>query len=158
VDIDTTDLDGLRRACANYSEQLQRKVTVDAASMQFVAVAGDNLDAITMPAALRRRVWTVLANEMASGPTIAGPGPSRWTILTERTQRTRPSCPANLHYAGVTLVPRGSKIILPSCRDTTGSYMWIEAPRPSLRLPAWSRVLTTAARIVAAQLDCEGAS
>lgn len=155
VAIDTVDLDHLRRACASYTEQLQRLVTVDAATMQIVAIAGDNLDAIIMPAALGQRVWTMLANEMAAGPTIAGPGPSRWTILTECQPRARPSCPAGLRRAGVTLVPRGSTIILPSSRGTTASYMWVHLPG---QLPAWSRVMTTAGRIVAAQPDAKQAS
>jgi hypothetical protein len=154
----TAAIDDLHRVCVSYSEQLQRTVVVDAAARRIVAIAGHNLDAITMPAALGRRVWTALATEMAAGPTIAGPGPSRWTILTQRTQQTDPMCSTNLSRAGVTPIPRGSKIVLPSLRGTTATYMWIEAPRPALRLPAWSRVMTTVSRIVAAQSGAECAS
>lgn len=155
---DTAGVESLRRTCASYSEHLQRTVVVDEPSTRIVAIAGDDLDAITMPAALGRHVWTVLAAEMAAGPTIAGPGPSRWTFLTERTHKTRLTCSRSLHNSGVTLVPSGSQIILPSWQDTTATYVWIEAPRPALPMPAWSRVMSTASRIVAAQSRDECAS
>jgi hypothetical protein len=157
-DTDATDIDDVHRACANYREYLQRRVSVDAASRCIVAIAGDNLDAITMPAELGRRVWTLLAADMAAGPTIAGPGPSRWTILTQQVGRDRLTCPARLYNARVTLVPRGAQIILPSPRDTTQTYMWIEMPRPFLQLPMWSRVMTTASHIVAGRSVDERAS
>jgi hypothetical protein len=157
-DNDATDIDDVHRACANYCEHLQRAVSIDAASQRIVAIAGDNLDAITMPAELGRRVWTVLAADMPAGPTIVGPGPSRWTILTQRVGRDRLSCPARLHDARVTLVPRGAQIILPSPRDTTQTYLWIEAPRPFLQLPMWSRVMTMASQIVAGRSVDERAS
>jgi hypothetical protein len=113
-----------------------------------VAIAGNDLDAIMMPAELGRRVWTDLAAKLLAGPTIVGPGPHRWTMLTQKTARERLTCPPQLHHAHINLIPRGAQIILPSPRDAMHLYSWIEPPRPSLRLPTWSQVMATAAHFV----------
>lgn len=146
---DATAVDALQRVCAAYSAYLRCPVTVDQATQRVVVIAGDDLDAITMPEELGRSVWTALAAKLVAGPTIVGPGPHRWTILTQRAERERVACSRELHLARVNVIPRGAQIVLPSHRDTTQTWSWIEPPRPSLRLPTWSAVMTIAAHMLA---------
>ncbi len=147
-DASAADLADLQSACTIYSGYLRRPVMVHAATRRIVAIAGNDLDAIMMPAELGRSVWTALAANLLAGPTIVGPGRHWWTMLTQKAARERLDCPPRLHHAHVNLVPRGAQIILPSPRDTTHVYSWIETPRPSLRLPTWWKVMSIAAHVV----------
>lgn len=147
-DSSATDLADLRNTCATYSAHLKRPIVVDVATRRIVAIAGNDLDAITMPAQLGRRLWAELASNLQVGPTIVGPGPHWWTMLTQKSLRVRMTCPPQLHRAHVNLIPRGAQIVLPSPRDTENLYSWIEPPRPSLWLPTWAHVMAAAAHLV----------
>lgn len=144
-------LDDVQRVCVAYNAYLRSPVTIDHKTQRIVVIAGDGLDAITMPEEVGRAVWTALATTLVAGPTIVGPGPHRWTILTQRAARGNLACSRQLHLARVNVIPRGAPIVLPTPGDTTQTWSWVEPPRPSLRLPTWSAVMAIIAHLLAGE-------
>lgn len=118
------------------------------------AIAGEAVDAITMPPAFGALVQAELEIMMLAGPVVEGPSDEPWTFLTQLANTRSPAVPADLLALGVRLVPAGSRVMLPGTPDRPGRRSWITPPA-SRRAPAiWSCVIG-AARRVAARLRAE---
>jgi hypothetical protein len=103
------------------------------------------MDAITMPAALGRRVLAELQIAMLAGPVISGPG-EWWTFITEPATAPRPAVPAELCRAKVHIAPRGAHVVIPPRRE---ALEWIKRPQPQHALPPWSVVIGATRRVAA---------
>lgn len=97
-----------------------------------VLVAGEAVDAISVPAEFAEHVQAELEIMLLAGPVVAEDG--SWTFLTQPANTECPRVPADLLSLGVRLVPAGTRIAL-----TTET-----ADRP----PAiWSTVIGAARRV-----------
>lgn len=133
----------LADARTEYEERLGWPVRIDVAPRRLVAVAGEHMDAIMMPAQLGRHVLAELQIAMLAGPVIAGPAES-WTFLSAPATAPRPSVPAQLRQANVQVTPRGAHVVIPSRREAAE---WIKRPQPQRTLPPWSVVIGVTRRV-----------
>ena len=94
--------------------------------------AGENVDAISMPAAFGALVRTELGIMMLAGPVVADDDGSL-TFLTRRADTRRPSVPTDLLPLGVREVPAGTPVAA--------------GDRPGEPLPIWWTVIGAARRV-----------
>jgi hypothetical protein len=84
--------------------------------------AGENVDAISMPAAFGALVLAELDIMMLAGPVIADDHGS-WLFLTERADARQSTVPADLLPLGVRVVPAGTPVA-PADRPGRAPAIW----------------------------------
>ncbi|MBB5158887.1 hypothetical protein BJ970_006486 [Saccharopolyspora phatthalungensis] len=140
----------LAQDAARYAELLGCSLDIDAATGRIIAVTGDALDAITMPAELGTRVAAGLAISLMSGPILRSPNQRTWTFLTRPCRMATHDVPADLRTAKVSAIARGTKLILPSRWPSPVTPHWVVAPTSTPRtLPGCQPVLGIARRVLA---------
>ncbi len=82
-----------------------------------VLVAGETVDAISMPAAFAALVRAELDIMMLAGPVVADDDDGSWTFLTERADTRQPTMPNDLLPLGVRAVPAGTPVALFAAAD-----------------------------------------
>ena len=132
-------------------DQLGGPVAVETWTRRPVLVAGEAVDAITMPAAFAELVQCELGIMMLAGPVVAGPEGS-WTFLTQLANTRSAAVPADLLALGVRLVPAGTHVVLPEAFDGSGRWSWVTPPATNREPAIWSCVIGAARRVAARRL------
>jgi hypothetical protein len=144
---------GLVETQNRYIEQVGWPVTIEVEARRLVLLAGNQIDAITMPAVLGARVLIELRTAVLAGPVLAGPDQRRWTFLTQPTKTPCPPIPADLRPRSVHPTAPGEHIVLPSAEPAESaeldSWSWVVSPGSHPVLPPWPAVIATARRVVA---------
>lgn len=87
------------------------------------AITGEDVDAISMPAAFAALVQAELEIMMLAGPVVADDDGS-WTFLTERAGTRQPAMPADLLPLGVRPVPAGTPLATADRADRPAAIWW----------------------------------
>ncbi len=86
-------------------------------------IAGEDVDAISIPAAFGALVQAELGIMMLAGPVVDDADGS-WTFLTERADTRQPALPADLLRLGVRPVPAGTPIPAAGRRACAPAIWW----------------------------------
>ncbi|MGB3438321.1 MAG: hypothetical protein WBA97_06165 [Actinophytocola sp.] len=86
-------------------------------------IAGEDVDAISMPAAFGALVLAELDIMMLAGPVLADDGGS-WTFLVQRAGTRRPAVPTDLLPLGVRVVPAGTLVTPLATEDHSPAIWW----------------------------------
>jgi hypothetical protein len=113
------------------SDQHARPVTVE--NRAPAVIAGTASDAISMPATFGALVQAELDIMMLAGPVVADQDDGSWIFLTQRTDTSHPTVPADLLPLGVRTVPAGTSVAV--------------VDRPVCPPAIWSTVIGAARRV-----------
>jgi hypothetical protein len=86
-------------------------------------IAGENVDAISMPAVFGALVLAELDIMMLAGPVVADDGGS-WIFLTECAGTRQPAVPTDLLPLGVRAVPAGTFLATADRADHAPAIWW----------------------------------
>ncbi|MGW4329148.1 hypothetical protein ACWEKR_25045 [Nocardia sp. NPDC004573] len=115
-----------------------------------IITTGSIIGAIVMPPELGRKVLAPL-NRQHTAPVIADPGERSWTFLVTPPSPARPvEVPVRRCLAGhgVTVIPGGRIVLLPSSDSTLG-WHWAGEPAPGvLRMPPRGAVIDAVHEVV----------
>jgi hypothetical protein len=100
-------------ATTTYPKSTQWRTSADPAGVAQhgtapALIAGDDVDAISMPAAFGALVLAELEIMMLAGPIVADDG--SWVFLTQRADTRQPVVPGDLLPLGVRAVPAGTPL------------------------------------------------
>lgn len=117
--------------CRYYRRVCDLPAVIDPPELGRIIVHATNVWAVTVPAALGRRVRTEISGDTGGvGPTLSHPRSNRWSFLI------RPDLPddvtlfAEMFRHDISIVRHGGTIALPSPTDLDDRLRgWIEPPR-----------------------------
>lgn len=109
--------------CRWSADQLSGPVGVVERAPLPVLIAGENVDAISMPAAFGALVRAELEIMMLAGPVVADDDGS-WTFLTQRTDTRQPTVHTDLLPLGVRPVPAGTPVATADRLDHPPAIWW----------------------------------
>jgi hypothetical protein len=141
--------DTLRRRCEFYAEL---GLPVELVDRDRIALrVGGLVGAVTMPAALGRKIAPSLRVRAMSAPVIAHPGDNRWTVLSGPGHTVPADHATVLLRLGVSVVGESAQVVVPSPQsECLGLWRWIHWPART-DLPALGALLATT--LAMAQID-----
>lgn len=127
--------DTLTTRCQFYRRTCRLDARIRPELQAIVAVAGDTLGAVTMPAELAARVRLHMQQQgIRLGPIISHPRSSRWTFLCKPDIPDDITTFARLFRAQIAVTRPGTEIALPSpVRRHSGFRCWSQAPESDYR-------------------------
>lgn len=135
---------------AAYEELLGWPVTVRVSSRELILRLDGSVSAMSMPAALGTVVRKELGVALQYAPTLADPDSLKWTFLTRPPEELRGEVAAELAQAGVTFVPAGGHVVVPTSpagHAVIRTRRWIDPPVPGRALPPAYPVIAVTRRL-----------